>query len=108
MTERKTITVYKGRNSPVTITVTLLGVPVNFLSIGTNKVGVVIDGVEYSSTDNFIGFADGGKVTFTLGLAPTPPLRKSIGRLVMYTDEFPLGKPILSEKTNFQLLFEFI
>jgi hypothetical protein len=107
MADRKTITVYKGRNSPVTITVALQGVPVNFLSIGTSKMGVVIDGVEYSSEDGFIDYADGGKVVFTLGLAPSPPIRKSIGRLVIYTAEFPLGSPILTEKTDFQLLFEF-
>ena len=108
MTERKTITVYKGRNSPTDITVKLLGAAVNFVSTGTTKMGVVIDGVEYSSTDGFVSYEDEGKVIFTLGAVPTPPIRKTIGRLVMYSDQFPLGKPILSEKTDFQLLFEFV
>lgn len=108
MAQRKLITVYKGRNSPTTITVTLLGVNVNFLSTGVNKMSLVIDEIEYSSDKGFISYEDGGLVTFKLGEAESPPDEISVGRLIVYSDKYPLGKPILTEKTNFQLLFEFV
>lgn len=108
MITRKKIIVYKSRNSPVEITVSLLGSPIAFVDAMTTKMGVVIEGVEYSSTDGFIDFDNNGKVIFKLGSTPTYPKKTAIGRLIMYTDEFPLGKPILTEKTDFQLVFEFI
>jgi len=108
MVTKKTIITYKGRNSPTTIAVSLFGSLVDFVDAETNKMGVVINGVEYSSTDGFVEFANGGEVTFKLGAVPNPPKKKLIGRLVMYTDDFPLGNPILTEKTDFQLVFEFV
>jgi hypothetical protein len=103
---REDIVVYKGRNSPRTITVSLHGSPIDFESVAT-KMGIVINGVEYSSEDGFIEYEDGGLVTFKLGTVPTPPTTKSLGRLILYTDEYLLGRPIITEKTDYQLLFEF-
>lgn len=108
MSNRVTISVYKGRNSPRTITVTLNGEPINFVSAGVTKLGVVLDGVEYFSTDNFLSYEDGGKVTFKLGGIGDPPRKSVTGLLMMYSSEYPLGKPILTEESDFQLDFTFI
>jgi len=107
MADKQLIYVYKGRNSPARITVKLNGVPITFITNGVTKLGIVIAGVEYN-TSEYINFDDDGEVTFTLGSVPNPPLGKVTGRLVMYTPEYPLGKPIITEKTDFRLQFQFV
>lgn len=107
--ERLTIDVYKGRNSPTTITVFMNGSPIDFAALGATKVAVVIEGVEYGSDEGYVQYAQGGgKVTFTLGSVPNPPKRKSYGRLVYYSAANPKGRPIFTEETEYRLKFNFL
>mgnify|MGYP000356724648 CR=1 FL=1 len=101
------IIVYKGRNSPVTIDLALNGVDYNLSTESVTKVAVVIGGVEYSSDDGYIEYV-GASVTFKLGTVPNPPARKLVARLVIYSATYPLGRPIISEKTDYRLAFEFV
>ena len=107
MATRQLITVYKNRNSPSKVIVKLNNTPLPFLTNGTTKVGIVIAGTEYSSSE-YINYDDEGEVIFTLGSIPNPPQGKVIGRLIMYSLAYPLGKPLLTEKTEFQLQFQFV
>lgn len=107
MATRQLITVYKGRNSPTKITVKLNNAPLPFITSGVTKVGIVIAGEEYSTSD-YINYDDEGVVTFTLGSIPNPPQGKVISRLIMYSPTYPLGKPLITEKTEFQLQFQFV
>jgi len=101
------IDVFKGRNAPSKIEVSLKGVPMDFLNIPTTKMGVEIAGVEYSSTDGFISYANGGVIIFTLGAVPNPPKKTVIGRVIMYTADFPNGNPIINESTDYRVAFTF-
>ncbi len=107
--KRENIDVFIGRNHPRTITVNKNGSPFDFISnpAPTTKLGIEINGIEYSSQDGFLSFADGGKVTFTLGAALTEPMKKSVGRLMLYNADYPNGNPIINEKTNYQITFTF-
>lgn len=104
---KKQIVVYKGRNNPVTIDLSLNGVDYNLSTENVSKVAVVIGGVEYSSDDGYIEYV-GSSVTFKLGTIPNPPAQKLTARLVIYSAAYPLGRPIISEKTDYRLVFEFV
>ncbi len=101
------VTVYKDRNSPVSFDVKLNGVDFDLTAEEVNKVSVLIGGVEYSSDDGYIEYL-GTMFIFKLGTIPNPPSRKLTGRLIIYSDKYPLGRPIISEKEEHRLLFEFI
>lgn len=101
------ITVYKGRNSPVSFDIKLNDGDYNLSSENVSKIGIVIGGVEYDSDDNYIEYV-GSTVTFKLGSIPNPPAQKLSGRLVIYSNKYPLGRTIYSEKTDHRLYFEFI
>lgn len=105
--KRTKVLVYKGRNHPTTIDVSKNGEDHSFSASGVTKLGVVIGGTEYSSDDGYIEFV-GTAVTFKLGSVPSPPRRKTIGRLIAYSAEFPNGYPVFTEKTDYQLEFEFL
>lgn len=107
MTTKQLIVVYKGRNSPSKMIVNLNGAPLDFVAIGVSVVGLVLDGVEYQSPE-YLQYNSSGEVTFTLGSIPTPPEGKVTARLVIYSPDYPLGKPILTEKTDHKLQFEFV
>ena len=107
MTTTKLLYVYKGRNSPHKFTVNYESAPMPFISNGVTMIGVVIDGTEYNTSD-YVNYNDVGLVTLTLGSIPTPPDLKSTIRLVMYSPEYPLGLPLITEKTDYQLQIEFI
>lgn len=107
MIERKKIRVYVGRNKPYTLPLKLNGSDHDLTARNTSDVGVVIDGVEYKGSGGFMSFS-GSSVTFKLGAIPTPPSKSKIGTLIIYDADHPLGEPIFTERSDYQLLFEFI
>lgn len=104
---KKQVVVYKGRNNPVKMDLSLNGVDFNLLTENVTKVGIVLGGIEYSSDEGYIEYV-GTTVTFKLGTVPNPPKQKLTGRLVIYSADYPLGRPIFSEKTDYRLVFEFV
>lgn len=108
MAERSTITVYTGRNSPEPVDIFKAdGSPYNFVDLQTTKVGVEIAGQEYLSTDGYLSFS-GNTLTFMLGKVENPPKGKRLGRIIRYSSQYPDGRPIFSEKTEYQFMFEFV
>lgn len=106
MITRKKITVYIGRNKPTTLDLKLNGATHDLLARNATDVGIVIDDVEYKASEEFMSFT-GASVTFKLGSIPNPPKRAEIGSLIVYDANHPLGEPIFTDRTDYQLLFEF-
>jgi len=107
MAKTELIEVFSGRNSPSEITVSLEGVPVEFPDIEGISLGVEIAGEEYLSTKGFISFAAAGKVVFMLGAISNPPKNPTVGRLILYSSQYPLGNPIINEDSDTRLVFDF-
>lgn len=107
MINRETITVVKGRNSPRKITVKANGQIRQFISDGVTKLAIEIDGTEYDSDNGYVSYDNAGNVTFTLGQLNLSEKRNFIGRLIEYSSDHPLGRPIFHEDTNYQMVFSF-
>lgn len=105
---KQVVQVYVGRNYPTEVVVMQNSTPFDFIAAGVTKVGVLINGVEYFSTDGYITYDSTGKVTFKLGNAPNLTKGKFSSRLFYYNAENPQGRPIYTEKTPFRLMFEFL
>jgi hypothetical protein len=104
---KKTLKVALGRNDPKTLTVIQDGLPVDFIASGVTKLGILINGVEYFSTDGYMTYDANGVITFKLGSIPSMTKGKYPVRLFSYTAQTPLGQPIYTEKTDFRLAVEF-
>lgn len=100
-------TVYIGRNSPISISVLYDDEAMNFVDQGVVAMGVTIKGIEYTSDDGYIEFDNNGLVTFRLGDIPNPPRNPVIARLVMYRSDSDKGTPILTERTKYEIEFQF-
>lgn len=107
MATKRVLTIYKGRNSPQDIVVKQNGAAVAFTDLITSSVSVVIDGVEYSSNDGYATFTNDGTVTLTLGSLTDIASGKRTVRLVMYSPQYPNGRVLLSEKTDYRLVLDF-
>ncbi|MBO9492072.1 hypothetical protein J7384_17050 [Endozoicomonas sp. G2_1] len=108
MLVKKVLTIYLGRNSPRDITVKQDGVPVPFVSLGATSLAVELDGTEYSSNDGYVAFDNNGVVTLTLGSLTNISKGKRNARLIMYSDTYKRGKVLLSEKTEYRLVLDFV
>jgi len=95
-----------GRNKPFTLDLIKNNAAHDLSARNVNDVGVVIAGIEYKASDGFMSFGS-TSVTFKLGAIPTPPKRDSIGSLIIYDANHPLGEPIFTEQTDYRLLFQF-
>ncbi len=107
MTIKKTVVIYKGRNSPREIVVRQASLPVAFSDLNTEKVGIIIDGKEYLSTDGYATFRNDGILTLKLGSLTDIPSGKRTVRVVMYSPQYPKGRVLLSEKTEHRLVLDF-
>ena len=102
------IIVYLGRNSEVELPIFYQSSPMDFIALGITKVGIEINGVEYTSDDGYIDFsANNGAIKIKLG-ALSVEKRKYTSRLIIYSPTYPKGKVIFSEKTDNQISVEFV
>ncbi|MBO9492217.1 hypothetical protein J7384_17785 [Endozoicomonas sp. G2_1] len=107
---RKKLDVYIGRNYPREITnLKLNGVIFDFSAQGITKVGIEFDGKEFTSDDdgNYISFS-GASIFLRLGGIPNLIPGKFSARIIVYSNNLPAGKPIITEKTSYRLDLNFI
>lgn len=109
-TVKQKIVTFVGRNSPTTVTIYDEGEPIDWAGLNTTKLGIVINGTEYSSEDGYLSFGTGGKLTFDLGSIQNPPSPDEVnyGRLVRYSAQFPLGRPLFTEVSDYRFQFQFL